>query len=154
MKIVPSIRVAEAFQKLGALEDQLHPRDENVALLAREGVAEFGRRFAVWLWENGFNTYRDEVNDCDDFALHAHSFAKQDHAQWTTVSAGLAFGEVWFIGDAGSHAINFAAHENEQGEIQICLYEPQVQWNQNGTAQVALSEVPASSVRRWLFASW
>jgi len=154
VKVVSSRLVADALIKCGFQEHQIHPRDSEVALLTKRGVELLGKRFASFLWTTGLDKYADERWDCDDYASACRVFAAIDHAKWSKVDAGVAFGEVWFIGDEGGHAINFATHENEKGELEICLYEPQVQWNSQGTAVVSLSEVPISSVQRWLFASW
>ncbi len=154
MKIIPSRAVGEALLKLGLTEAQMFPRDAEVALLARAGVVDFGRRFAAWLWRSGMETYAAERWDCDEYAGAAHLFAKLDHALWRTEEAGLAFGEVWYIGETGGHAVNFAAHQNDNNELEICLYEPQVQWSDDGKAQVSMCAVPLSQVSRWLFASW
>lgn len=155
MKTIPSRHVVDTLIKLGCAEAKIFPRDTSVALLDEKGVALFGKRFASWLWRANVGNSGDESFDCDDFAGAAAFFARLDHATWHgNVDAGVAFGEVWYVdSDTGPHAVNFSAH-SENDQIKIKLWEPQVQWNENGTRRVSMREVPLSRVSLWLFCSF
>lgn len=151
MTIADSMEIRDALVDAGCPEDRIHLADERYAMLTPKGVELFGKRFASFLWRAKLS-YADESWDCDNFARSAAYYAAEDHARWEKVSAALAFGEVWYVGEDGGHAINWAAHvENEK--VKICLYEPQVSWGNVGAAQVSMREVPLRAVSRWLFCS-
>ena len=133
----------------------MHPADTDVALLDIKGIPLFAKRFASWLWRTGLNRYADERWDCDDYADAAFAFAKIDHALWQKVDASVGLGMVWYWGEEGLHAVNWTAHQLGADEkITIKLWEPQITWNSSGTVLGAFSEVPVSSVSRWLFCRW
>lgn len=150
MTIVPASKIGDALRAAGCPEDRIFLPDSSYAMLTTDGVKRFGKRFASFLWRAGLD-YGEDRWDCDNFAKAAAYYASEDWARWEKVDAAMAFGEMWYVGKEGGHAINWAAHPKNE-EIEICCYEPQVGWGE-GPTQVSMRPVPLSEVSLWLFCS-
>jgi hypothetical protein len=152
--IIAACRALAARLGQDGMDTALHLPDADYVCLSPDGVRFFGQRFLDWLKTSGLKKYVEERNDCDDFALHAHSFAKQDHARFYHGEAALAFGEAWIFTDTQSHALNAAMHPLPDGTLTLALYEPQLQWNDQQNPFVpymSMRPFPLESVRRWQY---
>lgn len=79
--------------------------------------------------------YKDEMNDCDDFARMCAAFAQSLHSRTLKSSkalnrraCALAFGEFWYFDSSlhGYHAINAFLYRDEMnGIVRLGYYEPQ-----------------------------
>ena len=126
--------------------------DYDYVLPTEDSVRAFGKRFMDFLFSSNLNKYAEERNDCDDYAQHAASFAKIDHARHFLGEQALAFGVAWIATDTLLHAVNIAVHAGEDGKPYLRLCEPQVTWNDRNTIgqpYMSLREFDISSVRLW-----
>jgi hypothetical protein len=134
------------------MESSLFVGDYDYACMAEDGLRRFGERFSNFLFSSGLNTYAEERNDCDDYALHAASFAKIDHTKFYLGEEAVAFGIAWVVTDTMLHAVNAVIHLDESGQPYLHLCEPQNTWNDKkviGKPYMTMREFPLSSVRRW-----
>lgn len=88
--------------------------------------------------------YKNESNDCDDFARAGAFLAQTLHSRTSPDSnSGLLIGEFWYRRDDNvPHAINFAI-VNEYNEYKLVFLEPQ-----NGK-ELILSETEKKSCVFW-----
>ena len=145
-------RVFDALLEAGIPPDVIHLRDSSYAFIAPEGVRDLGRRFLDFLRRAGIEHWIEDTNDCDDFALHAHSFAKLDHARYYAGEDGLAFGEASVMCGASAHALNIILHVDADAQLTVHLCEPQIQPNDRaelGRLDITLRPVPLSAVSLW-----
>lgn len=158
MKIHSSDEIAAAINALAVEHGQdgiaaaLRLPDFDYVCMTRESVRFFGQRFMDFLKNSGLKDYTEETNDCDEYALHAASFAKIDHARFYKGEAGLAFGLAYIFTDTLAHAVNVAVHTEADGKLALAIYEPQVTWNDKQNPiqpYMTMREFPLSSVRRW-----
>jgi hypothetical protein len=125
--------------------------DLEYALPTEDSIREFGGRFRDFLESSGLLAYAEERNDCDDYALHAASFAKIDHSRHFLGEQALAFGIAWIATDTMVHAVNLAVHLKD-GQPYLKLCEPQATWNdrkQLGVPHITMREFDIASVRSW-----
>ena len=126
--------------------------DLDYVCLSEDGVRAFGSRFESFLFKSGLNKFTEERNDCDEYALHAASFAKIDHARFHEGEEALAFGIAWVTTDTLIHAVNVVIHLDDIEKPYLKLCEPQITWNDRkviGEPYVTMREFPLSSVRSW-----
>ena len=126
--------------------------DLDYVCLSEDGVREFGARFENFLRTSGLDRYAEERNDCDEYALHATSCVKIDHARNHPGEEALAFGIAWVMTDTLVHAVNAVIHLDDIGKPYLKLCEPQITWNdrkQIGVPYVTMREFPLASVRSW-----
>ena len=100
------------------LASQIHLADEQYWLTPLHDVTDLIERECIYDL-----AYRDEVNDCDDFA---HMLADaMIRSQWQNQKRQLphAFGEVWGRVPAGGHALNIMI--NSDGAVRFV--EPQAE---------------------------
>lgn len=145
------IKAARILEQDG-MEKALFVSDLDYVCISEDGLREFGDRFRKFLFSSGLNTYAEERNDCDDYALHAASFAKIDHACHFLGEQALAFGIAWVTTDTMLHAVNAVIHLGQDGKPYLQLCEPQVTWNdrkQIGNPHITMREFSLSSVRQW-----
>jgi hypothetical protein len=87
----------------------------------------------------GVQTWKPELNDCDDFALLTTALARVCNALSNPKQNALAVGMFCYMPDGGGyHAINFAI-VSEAGQRKVLFLEPQTQ------QEVKLSEREISS---------
>lgn len=117
--------VAAALVKAGVeLPDDFSIADRSYAAMTRGFLEKaFSDSLKKWVWELGIR-YRQDCEDCDDFARFAASVAQLWNAKSENKGHALAFGEFWYVKDGGEgHAINVALVEGGA----VVFYEPQTQ---------------------------
>jgi hypothetical protein len=85
--------------------------------------------------------WREEDNDCDNFAICAAWLAQTLHANTSKFDkTGLAIGEFFYKSETlnGFHAINFAIVK-ENNELQLVFFEPQTSQEYNLTMEERMS---------------
>jgi hypothetical protein len=91
-------------------------------------IGEFSMAFENDLSVYGLLNYIPEKNDCDNFALHCHSFALKLHTRdQQSYQKGFAIGQFVYDKDSGGrHAINFWVIINPvSNKYEVVFYEPQ-----------------------------
>lgn len=101
--------------------------DRRYALPTR-GFIEGAFSSALWSFQKFFSilNWREEAQDCDDFARIAAGFAQILHCltPGRPPATALAVGELWYVRDSGDgHAINVALCGG--GPDDVVCYEPQ-----------------------------
>lgn len=118
------------LEREGFASSQISIADCDYAIPTKEAIKAFGKRFSAFLWDSHLDSWVEEIWDCDDFAITAKALAAIDNAIWkkkTGNDYGLGFGIAWVMTESGAHAINFALARNENKELSIDYYEPQIQ---------------------------
>ena len=155
MRIITRDEFKAACVAGGVPEDKVWCLDDNYAMPSEDDVRMLGRNSYDWLVSNGLDVFAAERNDCDKFAVAAWQHTRETHAKGCREKCGIAFGLALIIGNYGGHALNFAIHARDNGELYLCLYEPQIMSNDRnelGRPYIALRELPLSSVALWSLA--
>lgn len=90
---------------------------------------EFTPFYASFLFKNNLRIYRDPLNNCNKFTVHARSNAHilYDKTPRKIDTASLAVGEYSYWEGFTLHVINIFIARNEFGEMIMVYYEPQIQ---------------------------
>lgn len=101
--------------------------DDRYMLPAKSWIAGEFAEALQWDQEKlGLSRYVYSKNNCNKFARHAKDFADRCHlATESPDDTALAFGEFWYVTDAGpGHCINCAVCR-ENAELELVFFEPQ-----------------------------
>lgn len=124
--------------------------DATYVLVTKEWIEYiFSEAFVNFLKQFKLIKYKSEKNDCDNFALHCHSFALILHQNSEKVDGkGFAIGQYHYNQDTGGgHGINFwvTVDKEDSGKYQVLFYEPQTR------EIITLSEQEKASCRTVFF---
>ena len=107
----------------GLLSENIIVSDRAYSLPDAQYIKALGSRFGRELFNAGVG-YVPERFDCDKFAKLAAAHAMLEHAMFSKLQTGLAFGVAYVLVGLSGHAINVAVHL-EGGQHIVRYYEPQ-----------------------------
>lgn len=98
--------------------------DDSYALPSPSWVAcTFARAWMWFLDHMRAGGYVEEAHDCDDFARLCAAYAQLCHRNTKRASGGLLFGEFWYHGADGGHALNVFI--DPKSDPPLRFFEPQ-----------------------------
>ena len=134
--VIPSYKVLSSEEVRNVISNAIPPltmfpkiilSDENYILPTEDWVKnQFSKELNAFTFYYKVQRTSDNRNDCDNYSLYGRTVANILNVHNTKkINAGIAVGELGYVGSLYGHAINFIITSDNFGNVKVIYYEPQ-----------------------------